>query len=303
VRSLEVTGSTVSYNYVGVSVTGGTETELSGSSTIEYNATGLLTSGATTTGSTIRNNTTNGAMILTTGNGCVVAGATVEDNGVGLYCSGSGVNPYILFNTIHDNATGVKCDQQATGLFGGNSIESTSIGVFALNGANPNLGNEATGLGGGNSFDRSTYDVSNATQGVTIKAECNSWNPRSGPKVTGIGAVDTDPQDCGEQLTTDRPDVDEAPVDLPTRYELTGARPNPFNPTVTIGYDVPSPGGRVQIEVYDVGGRLVSTLVDEARPAGRHAVTWSGDHAASGVYFVRMTADQFTRTRKIVLLK
>jgi len=64
----------------------------------------------------------------------------------------------------------------------------------------------------------------------------------------------------------------------------------------------------VRIRVYDVAGRLVSTLVDGERPAGRHGVTWSGQSqrggpVASGVYFVKMTARNFGATRKIVLLK
>ncbi len=84
--------------------------------------------------------------------------------------------------------------------------------------------------------------------------------------------------------------------------------PNPFNPTTTIAYDVPAGGGRVTIEVFDVAGRRVTTLVDERQDAGRRSVTWrgidtDGNALGSGVYFYRMTADGIDVTKKMLLLK
>jgi flagellar hook assembly protein FlgD len=89
---------------------------------------------------------------------------------------------------------------------------------------------------------------------------------------------------------------------------LTGAHPNPFNPATTVSYDVPDPGGHVRIDVFDVGGRLVTTLVDEAKLPGSHREAWygrdrAGRAAASGIYFVKMTAGSVVETKKIVLLK
>jgi hypothetical protein len=98
------------------------------------------------------------------------------------------------------------------------------------------------------------------------------------------------------------------PTTDPERFALRQNTPNPFNPTTEIGYDIPTGGGKVTIRVYDVAGRLVRTLVDERRPAGRHAVPWDGRNAggepvATGVYFYRMQAGSFVQTRKMVLLK
>ncbi len=92
------------------------------------------------------------------------------------------------------------------------------------------------------------------------------------------------------------------------RFNLEQNTPNPFNPVTTIAYQVPTGGGDVTIEVFDVAGRLVTTLVDERRPAGRHEVSWlgrdsNGEDVASGVYFCRMNAGEKEMTRKMLLLK
>jgi hypothetical protein len=89
--------------------------------------------------------------------------------------------------------------------------------------------------------------------------------------------------------------------------ELAQNKPNPFNPTTTIGYTVPS-RSRVTLHIYDVVGRLVARLVDEERAAGRYSAVWNGrsahgDPVGSGVYFYRLTAGNDTLTRKMVLLK
>jgi hypothetical protein len=92
------------------------------------------------------------------------------------------------------------------------------------------------------------------------------------------------------------------------RFHLYQNRPNPFNPNTVIHYDVPVSGGRVTLQVYDVEGRLVRTLVDAYQSPGRKMATWYGrnDHGhnvSTGVYFYRMTAPGFEMTRKMVLLK
>ena len=86
------------------------------------------------------------------------------------------------------------------------------------------------------------------------------------------------------------------------------ARPNPFGSATSIDYAVPAGGADVRLSVYDVSGRLVRTLVNEPRPAGRHTATWDGrdrggQRAAAGVYFYRMQARDFSQVRKVTLLK
>jgi hypothetical protein len=95
--------------------------------------------------------------------------------------------------------------------------------------------------------------------------------------------------------------------ELPSRFALHPNRPNPFNPTTTIAYDLPR-ASRVRLAIYDVRGREVRTLLDANQPAGSHQVRWDGRDArgvpaASGVYFYRLSATGFVQTKKMVLLK
>jgi hypothetical protein len=97
-------------------------------------------------------------------------------------------------------------------------------------------------------------------------------------------------------------------VVTPERFGLHQNIPNPFNPVTTIGYDVPAGGGRVTIEIFDVSGRLVRTLVDGSVGAGVRSAVWDGRDAegaevGSGVYFCRMTAPGLEQTVKMTLLK
>nr|MBC8450837.1 proprotein convertase P-domain-containing protein [bacterium] len=96
-------------------------------------------------------------------------------------------------------------------------------------------------------------------------------------------------------------------MDVPRAYELAGVSPNPFNPMTTVTYGMPT-SGHIELAVYNVAGQLVKTLVNGDETAGWHAVTWdgrddNGGRVASGVYFARMQADEFTGSTKMVLLK
>jgi hypothetical protein len=95
---------------------------------------------------------------------------------------------------------------------------------------------------------------------------------------------------------------------VPDQFALYQNVPNPFNPTTVISYDVPVGGGWVTLRVYDVSGALVQTLVDGPQNAGRKTTTWNardtkGRRVASGVYFYRLVAPGFEKTRKMVLLQ
>lgn len=98
----------------------------------------------------------------------------------------------------------------------------------------------------------------------------------------------------------------EGPV-LPTVFELSQNNPNPFNPSTTINFALPK-SANVKIEVFNILGQKVNTLVDEFLSAGRKRVEWNGtDNAgravASGVYLYKMTAGDFTATKKMMLMK
>lgn len=87
-----------------------------------------------------------------------------------------------------------------------------------------------------------------------------------------------------------------------TPFNLSPARPDPFNPTTTIAYALPS-AQEVRLTVFDLMGRQVAVLVDGWREAGSHEVTFDGSHLASGVYIYRLRAGEFEATGKMVLMK
>ena len=94
---------------------------------------------------------------------------------------------------------------------------------------------------------------------------------------------------------------------LPISFKLYPNFPNPFNPETRILYDVPEQS-QVSIEVYDLIGKRIRTLVHGIRPQGRHTVTWFGRdqygvNVATGVYLLRMQAGSFTAVQKMVFVK
>ena len=94
---------------------------------------------------------------------------------------------------------------------------------------------------------------------------------------------------------------------LPTRFSVSQNYPNPFNPATEFKFDLPR-ASQVKIEVFNVLGQRVKTLVDEKRRAGSHVADWDGTDekgadVSSGVYFYRMMADDFSDIKKMILLK
>ena len=84
-------------------------------------------------------------------------------------------------------------------------------------------------------------------------------------------------------------------------WSLSQNKPNPFNRGTVISYSLPSEE-RVRLDVFDLSGRLVATLVNESRKAGTHRVSWNADEEAAGIYFYRLRAGNFESTRKMVLI-
>ncbi len=91
---------------------------------------------------------------------------------------------------------------------------------------------------------------------------------------------------------------------MPDKFELFQNYPNPFNPSTMIGYMLPV-AGTVTLKVYDVLGREIATLVNEYQQAGIYRSAFSILHStfSSGVYFYRLTAGDYSATRKMLLLK
>ena len=94
---------------------------------------------------------------------------------------------------------------------------------------------------------------------------------------------------------------------IPTEVNLSQNYPNPFNPTTRIDYSVVS-DGHVTLNVYDITGRLISTLVDGYVDSGYHSVMWNGSDdngvkLSSGIYFYTLQGESSTMTRKMVYMK
>jgi hypothetical protein len=103
---------------------------------------------------------------------------------------------------------------------------------------------------------------------------------------------------CLESIT----DAGRTATALPGGFVLYDAYPNPFNPTTNIAFDLPV-ASDVALEVFDVLGRKVATLVDGSLPAGNHTEMWDASNTSSGVYFARLTTENTTATTKVTLLK
>ena len=89
---------------------------------------------------------------------------------------------------------------------------------------------------------------------------------------------------------------------LPDQLMLEQNRPNPFNPVTTITFGLPQ-AGHVTLIVYNITGQRIVTLADNRFEAGYHAVDWDASSVASGIYLYRLTIDQYSLTKKMVLLK
>lgn len=274
----------------------------------------------------VSNNSTNG----------VIANSTFQDNhtAISYYTS---VEPDIDECVITNNNVGVRCDYYSsptiehciTSASYSGAISENGIGIFCTDHSDPGIGScsitgNETGVGASDDSEpalqgyganklmsNSDYHVVNLTPGVTINARINYWYQNTGspnyyPKSTKIlGSVDyANALGSGPNPTSPGPMPDPEPAVVTA---LGRAHPNPFNPTIQIPYSLKE-AMDVEIEVFDVGGRLVRTLVDGRKDRGRYVAVWDGvgnrgTPTATAVYFVRMRAGSYVQTQKILLLK
>ncbi len=89
---------------------------------------------------------------------------------------------------------------------------------------------------------------------------------------------------------------------LPLTYALHPNYPNPFNPVTNIQFTIPEQAD-VKLQIYNVLGRQVDVLVNETLPIGHHKILWNPKNLSSGVYFYKLEAGSFMKTRKMILLK
>jgi hypothetical protein len=167
------------------------------------------------------------------------------------------------------------------------------------------------------------YDMISDNVGAHL-AWAATFNGEQDVYYTRIGDHDCNSNGFGDSIDValgTSPDVNEngipdeceglatsAPGKIVSSYELLQNFPNPFNPATTIGYEVPAGGGSVKMRVFNVKGRLVRVLIDGRVPGGNRSVAWDGRNergrrVSSGLYFYRLEAPGYTKTRKMILLK
>ncbi len=88
----------------------------------------------------------------------------------------------------------------------------------------------------------------------------------------------------------------------PERFALNQNYPNPFNPTTTIEYQIPR-RSHVLLEIYDILGNKIRTLVNEEESSGYYKINFNASNLPSGVYLYRIVAGNFNQTKKLILLK
>ena len=89
---------------------------------------------------------------------------------------------------------------------------------------------------------------------------------------------------------------------VPAKYNLSQNYPNPFNPSTNINFDIPK-DVNVKLVIYDIVGNEQATLIDKDLRAGSYSVDWDASSFPSGVYFYKFTADDYSKTNKMILLK
>ncbi len=118
-------------------------------------------------------------------------------------------------------------------------------------------------------------------------------------------AIDATPID-GVSYTLDfsliPTDIERISSQVPTSYELKQNFPNPFNPSTTISFNIPEPGF-ARLQIVNILGQVVETLVDEQVQPGQYEVVFDAHALPSGMYYYRLSTEQFIQTRQMTLLK
>ena len=89
---------------------------------------------------------------------------------------------------------------------------------------------------------------------------------------------------------------------IPSKYELSQNYPNPFNPSTTIRYSIPE-AGNIKLNVYNMLGQEVASLVNGFKQAGTYSITWNANNLASGIYFYTLQTGSFRISKKMLLIK
>ena len=96
--------------------------------------------------------------------------------------------------------------------------------------------------------------------------------------------------------------LNEDQTQIVNEYSLEQNYPNPFNPSTKISWQSPVSGWQT-LKIYDVLGNLVETLLSDYREAGKHSIEFDAGGLSSGIYFYTLTSENFSQTKKMILLR
>jgi hypothetical protein len=237
----------------------------------------------------------------------------VRCRGEGSLSAGAGIwlNSYISHpnNVVIDSCTFDSCTTFTTGGFGAMALNSVHANIkhCSFRGHDafaPTIRNYTTNL----DLHYSSFNHTGLAMlsNNPSHAEMNWWGDSTGPYHAQLnpgglgdtiqGNVDFIPWigDTAETITSPH-------VAIPGEFQFE-AYPNPFNPVTTFNGSLPQRQW-VKLQIYDLTGREVGRLADGMYEAGEHHIAFDGSGLATGIYFARLTAGSFSKTRKIILLR
>ncbi len=203
--------------------------------------------------------------------------------------------------------------------------------IFYVNGSPAQTLNNATTLGSSTNemrIGRGNNDAGSGkldevrlwsvarTESEIANNMCNKWIPNtttglkaiwhfdstfvdsvSGFNGTPVGTVTFDTANNCMQTS-----IKNVQAEIPTEFYLSQNYPNPFNPNTTIKFSLPK-DAYVELKIYDITGREVATLVSDPYKAGTYIIDFNAGHLASGVYFYKIVAGEFSDVKKMIILK
>jgi hypothetical protein len=181
-----------------------------------------------------------------------------------------------------------------------NFSESPSIATVALSGAGtPNV------YFGGGIQDGKTYYLNDVYNDTSYAVTFSNGVTNFSTMLPAYGSAVYVLSDSVIRLTVPSLTLVEAqpgPNPVPREFMLSQNFPNPFNPSTSIQFAIPTKQF-VMLKVYDILGRVVATLVNERKEAGRYAVQWNASGSSSGIYFCTIRAGSFVQTNKMLLVR
>ncbi|MBI2429899.1 MAG: T9SS type A sorting domain-containing protein [Ignavibacteriales bacterium] len=148
---------------------------------------------------------------------------------------------------------------------------------------------------------------------ISLKCQFSKENDLAGVMIWALGqdalSLSNQPlmEAVGTVMFADPNSISRYDQSIPQEYSLSNNFPNPFNPTTTIHFSIPSgiavTRAHVRLTIYDLLGREVASLVDEEKAPGNYSVQWNADSFSSGTYLCRLESEHGVQTKAMILLK